>query len=244
MERRIKIVNIKGSKFSIFCCLAASMMLIEARADNFHSHADIIATAKDYLLDHVRSVYNQRPDIRFDKLDSRLKLVKCSKPLEVFLPPGSRDTGRMTLGVRCAGHQPWKLYLPAKVSLYKEVLVAAHPMSRGHLLTRRDLKMVRQDLAGLPRGYISKLKDGLGMKLKRNLLAGTPLTPAMIAKPRIIKRGQVISIVVQSGGIEVRMKGEALAEGAVGERIRVVNRASRKKLEGIVLSSGEVQVKI
>ena len=48
----------------------------------------------------------------------------------------------------------------------------------------------------------------------------------------------------QSGLMVVRMKGKALASGAVGERIKVMNVKSRKKLEGVITSSGEVKVDI
>jgi len=48
----------------------------------------------------------------------------------------------------------------------------------------------------------------------------------------------------QSGSMLVRMRGKALDHGAVGDRIKVLNIKSRKKLEGIITVTGEVKVDI
>ncbi|NNE63328.1 MAG: flagellar basal body P-ring formation protein FlgA, partial [Gammaproteobacteria bacterium] len=64
----------------------------------------------------------------------------------------------------------------------------------------------------------------------------------MVEKPRIISRGQRVTILARVGGMEVRTSGKALAHGAAGERIAVQNIKSRQKLEGTVLASGEVKI--
>ena len=48
----------------------------------------------------------------------------------------------------------------------------------------------------------------------------------------------------QSGSMLVRMKGKALGSGAIGDRIKVINIKSKRKLEGIITLNGEVKVDI
>ena len=107
-----------------------------------------------------------------------------------------------------------------------------------------DLRMAKYDKSKLPAGYIDELTDGVGFELKRQLSSGVPLTTTMIRKPRIIKRGQHVSIIAKAGGMEVRMAGKALAHGAVGDRIRVLNLKSKKKIEGTVTPLGDIRVDI
>ena len=215
-----------------------------AIAGNYQSHASIHEAARVYMQDYIENTYDQTPEIVSGKLDSRLKLRLCSLPLDTYLPDSSRGIGRITLGVKCADHKPWSLHVPIKVSLFKEVLVATEPLPRGKLLQSSDLKLARYDLSKLPNGYINELKKSVGMKLKRSIATGVALTPRMIEKPNLIVRGQRITILAKSGGIVVRTNGKALANGAAGDRIGVINIKSKQKMEGIVTGSGEVQVTI
>jgi flagella basal body P-ring formation protein FlgA len=225
-------------------CICITLLVTNAIAADFQSHSSIHETASQYVMDHVKSIYDTRPVIKPGKLDSRLKLRLCTQPLTAYLPDRNRGIGKTTVSVKCSDHKPWSLHVPVLVSLFKEVLVAKESLPRGKLLEVTDLKQVKYDLARLPHGYISEYSASVGMKLKRPLVAGAALTPNMVEKPRIISRGQRVTILAQVGGIEVRTSGKALAHGTAGQRISVQNIKSKRKLEGTVLASGEVKIDI
>ncbi|MBT8440366.1 MAG: flagellar basal body P-ring formation protein FlgA, partial [Gammaproteobacteria bacterium] len=148
-----------------------------------------------------------------------------------------------TLGVRCDDDKPWSLNLPITVTIYKDIVVTADALPRGKILTENDFRHVSYDVSKLPAGYIEDDR-GIGMELKRRLSRGVPLTINMLRKPIIIKRGQQVSIIATTGRMEVRMPGKALAHGAAGDRIRVMNLKSKKKVEGTVTPSGNIRVDI
>jgi len=54
--------------------------------------------------------------------------------------------------------------------------------------------------------------------------------------------GQEVSLVSQIGSIEVKIAGKALEDGRVGERIRVQNINSQKRLRGVVMPNKTVMV--
>ena len=228
----------------LFVCVGFNLFSTSVAAANFQSHASIFGTARQFILQRIHTVYKKRPDIKNGNLDSRLKLNQCSRPLVAYLPKGSRDLGRITVGVKCPAVKSWSLHVPMSVSIYKKVLIAAYSIPRGKVLLKEDFKLAKYDLARLPNGYIENLSQIQGMKLTRNLSIGVPLSPSMIKKPQIIKRGQRIFIIARSGKLEVRMSGKALAHGAVGDRIAVVNLSSKKKLEGVIMKDGTVNVEI
>ena len=207
-------------------------------------HADIYEAARQFMLEHVQSLYSQVPEITTGSLDSRLKLRQCELPLEAFFPKGGRDLGKVTVGVRCDDAKPWSLYVPMTVSIYKEVLVAAKPLQRGKILTNDDLKLVSKDLSELSRGYIEDRQLLLGMQVKQHTPAGKALTPAMMKKPRVVEKGQRVTMVVKAVGMEVRMAGKALVPGAIGDRVRVHNLTSKQTLEGTVTAPGEVRIEL
>ena len=80
------------------------------------------------------------------------------------------------------------------------------------------------------------------MTPRRMAFNGKPLTDTDIEAPKIVERGQSITMTFSNGMIELTAMGKALESGAKGDVIRVVNTNSSKNLQAIV--SGEQQVKV
>jgi len=232
------------NKIISYSCVCALLYIPVVNAGKYQNHKSISHAAKVFIQAQVKSQHNQRPEIKIGKLDSRLKLKKCNKKLQAFLPRGSRGMGKTTVGIKCTGSKAWSLHVPVTINVYEKVLVASRQLQKGSVLVASDLKLSRNNLAKLSYGYYEDLNSGIGKELKKRVSPGTVLTPSMLKKPRIIKRGQKITIMAQSGSALVRMKGKALASGAIGDRIKVMNVKSRKKLEGIITLTGEVKVDI
>lgn len=73
---------------------------------------------------------------------------------------------------------------------------------------------------------------------------GAPLRTATVPGPRVVRRGDAVTLVVEAPGIEVRAAGTALGEGAVGDTVRVRNTLNKKEVEGVVTSPATVQVRM
>ena len=87
---------------------------------------------------------------------------------------------------------------------------------------------------------MTRIDDAAGMVLKHPVPAGSVLAARFVEQPNVVKRGQRVRIVARSGGIAVRSAGEALADAAVGQRVRVRNSSSRTIIEGVVAPDGAV----
>jgi flagella basal body P-ring formation protein FlgA len=211
-------------------------------AEPMESHQSIRAAAESFIAAEVLASYDVMPTVEAGRLDSRLKLAPCDQPLETNLPPGGRMLGNAIVGVRCSGTKPWNIYVPVKVSLYESVVVTASPMSSGQVISAGDVKLIERDVTRLHSGYFSGTTDVVGKKVKRSLPLGAVITRTMLREAIAIKRGQRISLVSGSGGLQVRMTGVAMADGAAGDRIEVRNLSSKRVIEGVVLSSADVQV--
>ncbi|PCJ88949.1 MAG: flagellar biosynthesis protein FlgA [Thiotrichaceae bacterium] len=232
------------NKYLLFYGVSLILFSSVSHAAAYQSHTSIYKAAETFLSAHVLSKHNNQATVTVGKLDSRLKLKKCNKRLQAFLRKGSRRIGKATVGIKCTGTKPWSLHLPVTISVFGDVLVAKTQLHKGDILSASDLKIEKHDLANLPYGYIEEIASSAGMKIKKRIDAGTVLTPSMLKKPRIISRGQKVTILARLGRMQVRMEGKALAHGAAGERIQVMNLKSRKKLEGVITVNGEVKVDI
>jgi len=171
-----------------------------------------------------------------------MRLARCERPLEAFLRPGTRISARTTVGVRCGGRSPWKVYVPVDLVITQPVLTPARALPKGHVLTADDLSTDDRDVSRMLNGYFTRPERLIGHQLVQSVTAGRVITPSMVAASAVISRGQSVTLVVRDAGLSISMKGKALADGALDHRIRVENSQSGRVVEGIVRSAEHVEV--
>jgi flagella basal body P-ring formation protein FlgA len=215
---------------------------VGSNAQTFQAHEDITAAAEAFLVDHLKQTNPDHFKVRISTLDSRLKLRQCDTPLEAFLPPGARLYGKTTVGVRCNGSQPWKIFVPSTLVLYEEVLVVARTIVRGEALQPTDITVVSKEVSAASQSYIRDLQQAVGLIAKRSIPAGRILTAHMVRAPRLVQAGQHVILLATTPQLQVRMKGKALADGTRGDIIKVRNLRSKRVVEGVVTHAGIVEV--
>jgi flagella basal body P-ring formation protein FlgA len=180
--------------------------------------------------------------VRLGKLDPRLRLPSCGQDPVVFYANERRKTGNSSLGVRCEGPSRWTIYMPVTIEVFADVLVTARALPRGSQLQANDLRLEKRSLSSLQNGYYLALDQVEDLETKRSLSAATPLSPNHLQARRLVKRGETVRLVAQTGALKVRTNGTALSDGSPGSRIRVKNRNSGRVVEGRVIAPGVVEV--
>lgn len=213
----------------------------QAVSSELQTHESIREAARNHVLGDIRNS-DGKITATASQLDRRLKLAACSQPLKTFLPNGRKNESRWTVGVRCSGKREWTLYVSVTVSTLKHVLIANRELLKGTIITASDLKTEERDIARLHRGYLERAEQAVGKELKRTLHEGDVVAPTRIVSPDTIKRGSQVTILASVGSIRVRMNGKALGKGAIGERIKVLNESSRRKIEATIIAPGIVEV--
>ena len=210
-------------------------------ADAWQPTDTILAAAEDFVKDRYG-----RNDSRMQPvgghLDARLRLPRCSEALEAFVRRGTRITSRTIVGVRCSGSKPWKVYVPVEVIVTESVLVSRRTLPKGHLLTAADVVHEQRDISMFRGGYLSSIEELADQRLKRQIESGRVITPSMLVADVLVRRGQMVTIVVKNDQMHIRMAGRALSDGALNQRIRVENSNSRRVVEGIVRSPEHVEI--
>lgn len=212
-----------------------------AGSATLQDHQAILDTAQRYAADHLEQ-QGYRYEVRPLPLDRRLRLATCDVPLEAYMPPGGRIGGTSTIGVRCAGSVEWSLFVQVRARIYADVAVATRPLARGELLGAHDVRLDERDITRLPGGFLTQLSEVVGMKVRRPLGTGSVIARGAIDAPRLVRRGQIVTLIAGKGGVEIRTTGKALADGAAGERVRVRNERSSRVVEGVVAEDGTVRV--
>ena len=132
--------------------------------------------------------------------------------------------------------------MPVTIALMEEVVVTRHPIVRGQALRAADLALSETDVSRLHKAYFTRIDDVVGLRSKRAVRAGQTLHAGLLRREQLVKRGAQVQIVADTGGLYVTMRGKALADGGLGDRIRVKNLNSGRVVSGTVRGRGVIEV--
>ena len=235
-------MNIRPTLLIMLTFLVFSSGAISKAGQPTQSHASIIQAVEQFLESQQEITQYSKYTIKVGHLDSRLRLNPCEQALETYLAPGGKLNGKTSVGVRCTAPKPWALYVPATINLISSVYKSVRPLPRGHLIREQDIMSVDFNLSRLNYGYFTNKEDLIGKQTRRSLKQNRVITPNQVIEPLMVKRGEKVSLIAKSDTFAIRMSGEAMMNGSLGERIRVKNTSSSRIIEGTVTQIGEVTV--
>lgn len=174
-------------------------------------------------------------------LASEQPSAPCAGAVEAD-PPAAARQGKVDVRVRCAGEQPWTRYLRLAVQEIVPVAVLRAPLAHGEALTPAMIEWQPRDRMRLPADLLAD--NDVPRTARRDLAAGSVLLQSQFTAPKSIQRGQSVTLLSRDSGMEIRATGEALADAALGARVRVRNTASRRVVEGVARDAGIVEVSL
>ncbi|MDF7800940.1 flagellar basal body P-ring formation chaperone FlgA [Pontiellaceae bacterium B1224] len=131
-----------------------------------------------------------------------------------------------------------------EIQFLSEVWVVARNLERGHIIGESDLRseMHVVDSTG---NYLSSKENVVGHEVSRALTVGDLLRSNAVSKPLCAKRGDWVSINALGNNLHITLRGKAMANGRLGDRIMCVNeRSSRKVLVELTGSGNGVLVRL
>jgi flagella basal body P-ring formation protein FlgA len=219
----------------------AALALGRAHAQSIESLESIQAAAESYIQAQLPSTRGKY-FVTASRLDSRLRLADCAKALDVFIANNGAVQTRTTVGVRCTDIGGWTVYVPVAVEVEAPVLVLRRALARRARVEALDVELQTRRLPGISTNFLNDVSTLQGRRLRRALAAGTPLTSDVLDRDVLVQRGQSVTLIASTGGIEIRAQGRALTEGSERDRVRVQNVNSLKVVEGVVENAGTVRV--
>lgn len=182
----------------------------------------------------------QQASVSFTNLPNGYRLPACQLQVEiVYLTP--LKPGRN--GVQLVCKQPfWQQNISVRLRWLREVAYFAKPVRAKQVLNLSDIRLVKQDVGTLNQGYFVDKQALVGMVLRRNFAAGVQIYPSMLSPKTLVKRGESVLIRMLKPQIKIEVKGTALSDGHLNQKIRVKNNRSKKILYARVMASGVVQV--
>lgn len=132
--------------------------------------------------------------------------------------------------------------ISGRIERLVQVPVLKNTLRNGDIIGALDIDYIELPAFKLSNGTLLKEEDIVNMTPRRVTVAGKPLISNDLEQPRMVERGDVITLVFADGPMQLTVKGKSLQAGAMGDTIRVSNTDSNKNLQGIVTAHREVTI--
>ncbi|MBN2164467.1 MAG: flagellar basal body P-ring formation protein FlgA [Pontiellaceae bacterium] len=116
-----------------------------------------------------------------------------------------------------------------EINLMTEVWVIAHNLEMGHILESSDLRSEMHEVDATA-NHVSSTEDLVGYEVTRTLTAGNILRSIDVSKPLCAKRGEWVAINAIGKNLQITLRGKAMANGRLGDRIMCVNERSNRQV--------------
>jgi flagellar basal body P-ring formation protein FlgA len=175
-------------------------------------------------------------------IEAHLQFDKCTRPVKPVLASPQHMKDRVMIELRCQDPKPWHIYVPVRIVATSPVAVAAHAIIAGTVVKATDLKIEEHDVSELPLGFLDDPAIADGLIASRPIAGGAYITNQQLTAPKVVQRGQSVTLLADAGGVSVRMAGRALSDGLMNQRVKVQNLSSGKIVEGIARSEQVVEI--
>ena len=190
-------------------CLLLLLATASAQAESYQSIQSIRMQVEAFIIAYpYQTPY--LPVLRTSKIDKRLRLKTCEKPLQIEFSNLDRTYGNTSLSLRCNTPVQWKLYLPVSIDLFDDALVTNRSLLRGQFIDTNWVSYQKTNISRLSSGYYKRDKNLESLEVSRNLASGTILTPANLRPKLMVKSGQQVTLILKYKGLSIRSSGKAL----------------------------------
>jgi flagella basal body P-ring formation protein FlgA len=197
-----------------------------------------------------------RQELRAAGASGRLDVELRKQALRVALPIDSsfdltiermsfdRESGRFSAQMRVSGPEfsPKNVVLDGTAHSIVEIPVTTRKIAKGSVIGEGDVAWVDIRTGNIRRQTATELDQVVGKEAKRQIRPDTPIRFNDLWEPRLVRKGSLVTLSVQTRYMLLQTNGQAVENGARGDVVRILNLKSRKTVQGIVVGDNEVNI--
>jgi flagella basal body P-ring formation protein FlgA len=124
-----------------------------------------------------------------------------------------------------------------------EAAVLTRDVERNEILKSSDVGVERRPKASVGSDVAARDR-AVGMQMRKQLRAGQALKSADLAKPDLVQRDQNVTLIYETAGLYLTIRGKALEGGAEGDIVNVLNLQSKRTVSGVVIGREQVAISV
>lgn len=174
------------------------------------------------------------------------KLLPLSQPTYRFDIADRTDRllGMVAMEVTIREGKAVKQVVPviAQVALRKSVVVSGRPINRGEVIALGDVVLADQTVEQVADIGASDTAPFIGQRVKRFIERGERLSSRDIEPLPLINRNDLVTVLVNRGGVQIKGVAKAMTSGGFGETVMLQNEASRQKFSAVITGPRTAEV--
>lgn len=173
-----------------------------------------------------------------------LKLPDGIVDYEVVAPQKWEGWGNITITVLARQKERVLRNIPVRIDVeaLAATVVTVSQIEHGDTITAADLTLQKREITHTSHLSARTIDEVAGKKARTTLRANQPVRTDQIERVPLIKSGQMVTIVAETGVFKISVTGKAHSSGAAGDIIRVQNLTSLKEIPAKVIDGSTVQV--
>jgi flagella basal body P-ring formation protein FlgA len=133
-------------------------------------------------------------------------------------------------------------WVKADVRVKAQVVQVAKPVAFRSVLKADDLREQLCDIEDPRATYFRTTAEVVGKVARRALGPGELLGQNSVEQPGLVRSGETVRLLVESGGLRITVLARALQNGRLGDPIKVRNIDSDRVITAVITGRGEVRV--
>ncbi len=164
--------------------------------------------------------------------------------IQVRSRAGEQYIGRTSFAVRiCKGDTfVREETVRVRIEVLTDVVVTAHGIIRDAVIGQADVTVASKWKDSATAASLSDASEVIGKKAAMRLNAGTEITRHMLRSVPVVKKGEVVRIVLENGPMVISTVGLCQEDGGQGDMVRVQNISSKKIIFARVAGQSLVRV--
>ena len=142
-----------------------------------------------------------------------------------------------------AGATPTTLRFTGTAIETVEAAVLTRDVDRSEVLKSSDVIAQRRPRAEVGSDAAAR-RLALGMQMRKQLRAGQALRVSDLAKPDLVQRDDNVTLIYESAGLYLTIRGKAMESGTDGDVVNVLNLQSKRTVSGVVIGRDQVAITV
>lgn len=171
--------------------------------------------------------------------------VSAGADLQVARAAYDPRTGRFDISFELPGSavaRQLNLRFTGSASESVAVPILTRALARGDVVKQFDVATERRPKNTAGPDVLTRPTDIVGLAARHALRPGQPLKAGDLMKPELVQRNEPVTIVYETPGIVLSVRGKALETGAEGDLVNVLNVQSKRTLQAVVSGPGRVTI--
>jgi flagella basal body P-ring formation protein FlgA len=142
-----------------------------------------------------------------------------------------------------AGTTPTRLRFTGTAIETVDAAVLTRDVERSEVLKSSDVIAQKRPRAEV--GSDAAVRHlAVGMQMRKQLRAGQALRVSDLAKPDLVQRDDNVTLIYESAGLYLTIRGKAVDSGTEGDVVNVLNLQSKRTVSGVVVGRDQVAVTV